>query len=375
MSKKKEGVTVRYENVSKAFNGNKVVKDISLEVKRGEYVILLGPSGCGKTTTLRMLAGLETITEGQIYIDDINVKQLHPKDRDIAMVFQNYALYPHMTVYDNLSFPLEAKKIPKAMIKEKIMAVAEILGISDYLFRRPKQLSGGEAQRVALGRAIIREPRVFLMDEPLSNLDAKLRIEMRDELLRLHRKLKVTTIYVTHDQEEAMTLGDRLAVFNKGELQQIGIPQEIYNKPSNRFVAEFIGNPRMNIFEGVLDKSGIFTPNSDRTLKYKLFAGKVNLPDNKTTHPVLLGIRPENIKFLEKPQPDTWKAKIDLVEVMGRDLRVCVMIGNEIYTILAPIDLQLKYGEEVYLLPDRKKIHVFDSETEMRIEETAFKLA
>jgi multiple sugar transport system ATP-binding protein len=318
-----------------------------------------------------MLAGLETITEGQIYIDDINVINLHPKDRDIAMVFQNYALYPHMTVYDNLSFPLEAKKLPKSVIKEKIIGVAEILGISDYLFRRPKQLSGGEAQRVALGRAIIREPRVFLMDEPLSNLDAKLRIEMRDELLRLHRKLKVTTIYVTHDQEEAMTLGDRLAVFNKGELQQIGIPQEIYTKPSNRFVAEFIGNPRMNIFKGTLDKSGTFIPDSDKTLKYKIFKGKVTLPDNKTAHSVLLGLRPEDIKLLKKPQTDTWKAKIDLVEVMGRDLRVCVMIGNDIYTILAPIDMQLKYGEEVYLLPDRNKIHVFDSKTETRIEETA----
>jgi multiple sugar transport system ATP-binding protein len=371
MGLEKEGVAVKYDNVSKVFGENKVVKDISIEVNKGEYLILLGPSGCGKTTTLRMLAGLETPTEGDIYIDKVNVKHLHPKDRDIAMVFQNYALYPHMTVYDNLSFPLEAKKIPKAMIKEKIMAVAEILGISDYLYRRPKQLSGGEAQRVALGRAIIREPRVFLMDEPLSNLDAKLRIEMRDELLRLHRKLKVTTIYVTHDQEEAMTLGDRLAVFKKGELQQIGIPQDIYNRPQNRFVAEFIGNPKMNIFEGVLDSSGVFTHSSDETLKYKLFKDKITLPGNRSEYQVLLGIRPEDVKLIKKPKPDTWKAKIDLVEVMGRDLRVCVMIGNDIYTILAPIDLQLKYGEVVYLLPDKNKIHVFDQETEMRIEETA----
>lgn len=364
-----KSVTVDYKNISKKFRDVVAVDHLNLEVKSGEYLILLGPSGCGKTTILRMLAGLENPTEGDIFINDVNVNTLHPKDRDIAMVFQNYALYPHMTVYQNLYFPLEARKISKGEIRKKVFNVAKILGISDLLDRKPKELSGGEAQRVALGRAIIREPRVFLMDEPLANLDAKLRIEMRDELLRLHRKLKTTIIYVTHDQEEAMSMGDRLVVFKNGVLQQVASPHEIYNKPKNRFVAEFIGNPKMNIYDGIINPSGFFILNSDKQQKYRLPNGKFSiLTNDKGQYPILVGIRPEDIQISKKPLQNSIKAKIDLVEVTGRELRVCVMIGSDIYTVLSPITLNLKFGEEIYLIPNNDRIHIFNRETEQRIE-------
>ncbi len=359
------GVSVRFEKVTKRFGGRVAVDNFSLAVGKGEFLIFLGPSGCGKTTTLRMLAGLETPTEGEIYIEGVNVKALHPKDRDIAMVFQNYALYPHMTVYGNLSFPLEAKKLPKSEIRKKVTETAKMLGIAEHFSQKPKQLSGGEAQRVALGRAIIREPRVFLMDEPLSNLDAKLRIEMRDELLRLHRAFKITTIYVTHDQEEAMALGDRLAVFNKGLLRQVGTPQEIYNKPKDRFVAEFIGNPKMNILEGVLDRNGSFTPHSDRRQKISI-AGKT-LP-KKAEGPVLLGIRPEDLVASRRPAKGAIKVKIDLVEVMGRDLRVCFALGKDIFTLLAPHSQELTYGEQMFVKVNEAKIHLFDIQTMGRLD-------
>ncbi len=360
------GVSVRFDKVTKRFGGKIAVDSFSLDVGRGEFLIFLGPSGCGKTTTLRMLAGLETPTEGDIFIEGVNVKALHPKDRDIAMVFQNYALYPHMTVYGNLSFPLEAKKLAKSEIRKKVTATAKMLGIAEHLSQKPKQLSGGEAQRVALGRAIIREPRVFLMDEPLSNLDAKLRIEMRDELLRLHRAFKITTIYVTHDQEEAMALGDRLAVFNRGLLRQVGAPQEIYNKPRDRFVAEFIGNPKMNILEGVLDSGdGSFRPHSDRRQKIRI-AGKSR--PKKAAGPVLLGIRPEDIVVSRRPSQGAIKVKIDLVEVMGRDLRVCFALGKDIFTLLAPHSQDLTYGEQIYIKVDEAKLHLFDRETMLRLD-------
>ena len=237
-------------------NGTKAVNDFNMEIKDKEFIVFVGPSGCGKSTTLRMIAGLEEITAGELRIGDIVVNDVEPKDRDIAMVFQNYALYPHMTVYENMAFGLKMRKVPKAVIKEKVMAAAETLGITEYLNRKPKEMSGGQRQRVALGRAMVREPKVFLLDEPLSNLDAKLRTAMRSEIAKLHRKLQTTFIYVTHDQVEAMTMGTRIVVMKSGFIQQIDTPRNLYNYPSNKFVAGFIGTPQMNFFHGKLTADG-----------------------------------------------------------------------------------------------------------------------
>src|SRR5574344_222844 len=249
--------SVKLEHIYKVYpNGTKAVNDISLDIKDGEFIVFVGPSGCGKSTTLRMIAGLEDITAGELYINNMIVNDVEPKDRDIAMVFQNYALYPHMTVYENLAFGLKLRHVPNEVIQEKVLEAANILGIKDYLDRKPKAMSGGQRQRVALGRAILRDPKVMLLDEPLSNLDAKLRAQMRTEIAKLHQKLKTTFIYVTHDQVEAMTLGDRVVVMKQGRIKQVDSPKNLYDYPSNKFVAGFIGTPQMNFFDCTLLRKG-----------------------------------------------------------------------------------------------------------------------
>src|SRR6201991_4679649 len=288
---------VALRNIVKTFDKTPAVQGIDLDIVDREFIVLVGPSGCGKTTTLRMIAGLEEATSGEIYIGDQLVNDVPPKDRDIAMVFQNYALYPHMTVFENMSFGLRLKRFPKAEIRERVQAAARILDITDLLDRRPKQLSGGQRQRVAMGRAIVRNPKVFLFDEPLSNLDAKLRVQMRTEIKRVHQQVKTTTVYVTHDQIEAMTLADYVVVMNKGLIEQVGTPNDLYHSPATRFVAGFIGSPSMNFIPCKLEQAGdglnirlsdtlSFPVPADRTARYSSHAGKANL---------VLGLRPEHI--------------------------------------------------------------------------------
>src|SRR6187200_3465772 len=279
------------KNIFKRYATTEAVSDVSLHIKDKEFVVLVGPSGCGKSTTLRMIAGLEDISSGQLYIGDRLVNSIPSKDRDIAMVFQNYALYPHMTVFQNMAFGLKIKKVPKAEIEQRVAVAANIVGLTSYLKRKPGTLSGGQRQRVALGRAIVRNPKVFLFDEPLSNLDAKLRVQMRIEITRLQRTLGVTTIYVTHDQTEAMTMADRIAVMKDGVLQQFDTPMETYHKPANLFVAGFIGSPAMNLIHGQVDEDGVFTDASHQ-LKLQL---RGYLPSSFSNGPLVLGIRPENI--------------------------------------------------------------------------------
>ncbi len=276
------------------------IKGINLEIKDGEFMVLVGPSGCGKTTTLRMIAGLEDVTEGRIYIGDRDVTELHPKDRNIAMVFQNYALYPHMTVYDNMAFGLRLRGVDEETIRKKIEATAKMLGIYEYLNKKPRELSGGQRQRVAVGRAIVREPEVFLMDEPLSNLDAKLRVQMRAELVKLHRRIGATTVYVTHDQVEAMTMGDRIAVFNLGVIQQVASPEEVYNKPANKFVAGFIGSPAMNFLDAKVEGGRVYLAGVE--------LARVNVDDGE----YWFGVRPEHVKLGKGV-----KGKVDIVELLG----------------------------------------------------------
>src|ERR671918_332797 len=289
------------KNLNKKFDDTHAVKDVNLEIRDREFVVLVGPSGCGKTTTLRMVAGLEDITDGEIYIGDRLVNDVPPKDRNIAMVFQNYALYPHMTVYKNMAFSLKLRRTPRDEIERRVKAAADILGIGDLLERKPKQLSGGQRQRVAVGRAIVRQPEVFLFDEPLSNLDAKLRVQMRSELIKLHYQLEATMIYVTHDQVEAMTMGDRIVIMNNGEIQQVGAPMEVYDHPVNMFVAGFIGSPAMNFFQGKLTAQ-----NSDLFVDLGKFAVKLpksqaHLYSSHVNKKVVFGIRPENISDREDP--------------------------------------------------------------------------
>jgi len=304
-------------NLEKTERGVVAVQDFNIEIKDKEFVVLVGPSGCGKSTTLRMIAGLEEITAGELYIDGKLVNELDPKDRDIAMVFQNYALYPHMTVYDNMAFALKKRTSSKDEIDKKVREAADILGITDYLDRKPKNLSGGQRQRVAIGRAIVRNPKAMLMDEPLSNLDAKLRNQMRAELIQLRRKIDTTFVYVTHDQTEAMTLGDRIVVMKDGFIQQIGTPQEVFERPENRFVAGFIGTPQMNFFEAVLEESnGQFVVNLDGFKVSVIDEDNARMKKNKTkTGKVILGLRPE---FLSLENSDEYPAaRINVVEMMG----------------------------------------------------------
>ena len=338
--------SVTFENVTKIYsNGLLAVDRASFTVEDGELMVLVGPSGCGKSTTLRMLAGLESVTHGLISIDDVVVNEIPPKDRDVAMVFQNYALYPHMTVFNNMAFGLKLRKYSKAEIKERVGQAAEILGITDILDRKPKQLSGGQQQRVAVGRAIVRKPKVFLFDEPLSNLDAKLRVQMRTELARLHRELNATMVYVTHDQTEAMTLGDRIVVMNEGTIQQIDAPVTLYHQPQNRFVAGFIGSPAMNFIDGHIEvKEGESSFVAEkRDLCIAMPTSSEGIKDGQ---PVVLGVRPENLHLLvdinSKENNGVVEAEIILEEHLGAESHVYGKTAST--TLMARVNGTSNYG-------------------------------
>lgn len=360
------------KNVNKKFDGNPAVKDINIEIKDKEFAILVGPSGCGKTTTLRMIAGLEDITTGELFIDNRKVNDIPPKDRDIAMVFQNYALYPHMSVYDNMAFGLKLRKYSKDEINRRVNEAAKILGLEDYLSRKPKALSGGQRQRVALGRAIVRKPRVFLFDEPLSNLDAKLRVQMRTEISKLHRKLEATMIYVTHDQTEAMTMGEKIIVMKDGLVQQIDTPLNIYNSPSNKFVAGFIGSPSMNFIEGRLfNDEGIKFISNDKELFVQLNEKQCGNLKQRINTGVWLGVRPEDIYNGNDSaiygDVSEFEALLDVVEPLGNEVLLYFNIG----TVQCVARIQAREipgtGTIKKLKIDNKNIHFFDLGTEKKI--------
>lgn len=364
--------SVTYDHVTKIFGEDVVaVDDFDIHVEDQEFLVLVGPSGCGKTTALRLLAGLEDVTEGTIKIDDLVVNDLAPKDRDIAMVFQSYALYPHMTVFDNMAFGLKLRKTEKAEIKRRVDYAASILGIEKLLDRKPRQLSGGQRQRVAVGRAIVREPNVFLLDEPLSNLDAKLRVQTRAEISKLHLQLKTTFIYVTHDQVEAMTMATRIAVMNVGKLQQIDTPQMLYDQPGNKFVAGFIGSPAMNFFDAHIrkDNNKLFVDTGEIS---------VQIPENKTKpyqgyvdRPVTFGIRPEDVHNPDYPPPgitpQAVEAKVDVMELMGNEIVVYMAAGSQDF--IARVDPRSQYSMDsrVQMVMDMSNMHIFDKSTEVAI--------
>ena len=359
-------VKVVLKEVSKYFGKVRAVDNLNLEIKDGEFVALLGPSGCGKTTTLLMIAGIYKPTKGRIYFDNEDITDLPPKDRNIGMVFQSYALYPHMTVYNNIAFPLKLKKTPKHVIHEKVVKVARLLRIDNLLDRKPSQLSGGQQQRVALARALVKEPDVLLLDEPLSNLDAKLRIYMRAELKKLQKELKVTTIYVTHDQVEAMSMADRIAVMNQGKLQQYAEPNILYDKPANIFVAGFIGNPPMNFIEGsIMEVNGEYYFDSG-VFKLKIPRSLGEMISSKTEE-AILGFRPEHIKLVTTKAPNAIKGIVYVVEPLGRDMVVNVKVGNIIIKVLTEPNPTLTPGKTVWLVISEDKMHFFDKSTEKAI--------
>ncbi len=354
------------DDVTKVFPGDVVaVKDLTLQIEDKEFIVLVGPSGCGKSTTLRMVAGLEEITAGDIRIGDRLVNDVPPKDRDVAMVFQNYALYPHMTVYKNMAFALKLRKVPRKEIDARVRQAAKVLGIGELLDRKPKALSGGQRQRVAVGRAIVREPKAFLFDEPLSNLDAKLRVETRAELKRLHRQLQTTTIYVTHDQEEAMTLGDRIVVMKDGVLHQCGAPLEVYDRPANRFVAGFVGTPPMNFLEGRLaaESGGVFF--DEGTLKIRLSDEHAPRLAARAGENVILGLRPQAMALTAQGrfagQDNVLSAQITVVEPLGEKIDLYLATTKHPH-LVARVDAQrgLEAGQNVSLHLDVQKLHVFE---------------
>ena len=363
--------SVTFQNIVKKFGDVTAVNNLNIHVEDKEFLVLVGPSGCGKTTALRSLAGLEEITSGEIKIGDRVVNDVAPKDRDIAMVFQSYALYPHLSVYDNMAFGLKLRKLPKEEIKRRVGEAADILGIRELLERKPRQLSGGQRQRVAVGRAIVREPKVFLFDEPLSNLDAKLRVAMRAEISKLHQRLKTTFIYVTHDQTEAMTMATRIAVINKGVLQQLDTPQNLYDRPNNLFVAGFIGSPAMNFFPGKLRKDGgklvvetgdfVVTIPAKLTKPYEAYGGK----------DVIFGIRPENIHDVEfvPTNIDSEKVpvKVDVTELMGNEIFLYLVSGKNTFVARVDPRSKLRVGQEASVAFDMDSIHIFDAASEMAI--------
>ncbi len=364
---------VLFRNLSKRFKNVVAVDDLTLEVNDTEFLVLVGPSGCGKTTALRCLAGLEEASSGEIYIGDRLVNDVSPKDRDIAMVFQNYALYPHMNVYDNMAFGLKLRKYPRPEIQRRVQQAAEMLGIEGLLDRKPRQLSGGQRQRVALGRAIVREPKVFLMDEPLSNLDAKLRVQTRAELIRLHRRLGITTIYVTHDQVEAMTMGDRISVLSNGKLQQIDTPLELYNRPANLFVAGFIGSPAMNFIPGALE--GV-----DSAVYFRADPLSLRLPRERSEKArarlgqrVIFGVRPDSIYDRELSPAtavdgeNTATLSVDVTEPMGSTVYAYLTAGT--HSLVADLKAETKAsdGQPLAVVFDMAKSHLFDPETELAL--------
>ena len=354
---------VKLQEVCKVY-GNKVkaVKEFNLTVRDGEFIVLVGPSGCGKSTTLRMIAGLETITSGNIYIDGVLVNELEPKDRDIAMVFQNYALYPHMSVKDNLSYSLKCHHVKREIIEEKVKEVSQILELDGLLERKPKELSGGQRQRVALGRALIRDPKVFLFDEPLSNLDAALRVQMRSEITKLHERVKGTFIYVTHDQTEAMTMGDRIVVMKDGVIQQVDTPENLYEHPVNTFVATFLGSPQMNILEGKLSDRRVTLGDSD--IHIDLLDSTVNkfqLSEGEEEIPVKVGIRPQDFELTDEEHADLTIDKLELVEKLGDQTIIYFLLPGRDSNTLATLNLPMGYKVQcpVYLKIDKERIHLF----------------
>jgi multiple sugar transport system ATP-binding protein len=364
--------SISFKHVWKRYSGNSVaVKDLNIEVADKEFLVLVGPSGCGKSTTLRMLAGLEEISDGEVWIGDRVVNNVAPKDRDIAMVFQSYALYPHMTVYDNMAFGLRLRKTPKQVIDQRVREAAENLGISHLLDRRPRQLSGGQRQRVAVGRAIVRDPAVFLMDEPLSNLDAKLRVEARSFISKLHQRLGTTFVYVTHDQVEAMTMGTRIAVMSAGELQQIDTPYNLYHNPRNLFVAGFIGSPSMNFFDGKLVES-------EGRIAVEILGQQLPLPSS-ITEPfrghigkrVVIGIRPEDIHDAEyQPSgitPSLIQANVDVVEQMGNEMILYLEDGGKSFIARTDPRTRAQIGQRIGLAFNMDNVHIFDAETELSL--------
>jgi multiple sugar transport system ATP-binding protein len=364
---------VRLDRLSKRFKGVVALDELTLEIADKEFLVLVGPSGCGKTTALRCLAGLEEPSGGELYIGERLVNDVSPKDRDIAMVFQNYALYPHMNVFDNMAFGLKLRKVPKAEIQRRVKEAAEILGMEGLLHRRPKELSGGQRQRVALGRAIVREPKVFLMDEPLSNLDAKLRVQTRAELIKLHRRLGITTIYVTHDQTEAMTMGDRIAVLNQGKMQQVEAPLALFNHPANLFVAGFIGSPAMNFLPATLEAQNDAVLVNTETLKLRLPAKHVEKVKSYVGRRVVFGVRPDDIhdRRLNPPIPpeegNTATLGVDVTEPMGAMVYAYLTAGPHFLVADLKAETQAKIGGQLEVVFDMAKTHLFDPETELAL--------
>ena len=366
--------TLKFVNINKIYE-NKVqaVFDFNLDVADKEFIVFVGPSGCGKSTTLRMVAGLEEISSGELYINDRLVNDIAPKDRDIAMVFQSYALYPHMTVYDNMAFGLKLRKMPKEVIEKRVNEAAAILGLEPYLNRRPKALSGGQRQRVALGRAIVRSPKVFLMDEPLSNLDAKLRVQMRSEIAKIHQKVGATTIYVTHDQTEAMTMASRIVVMKDGYIQQIGTPKEVYNYPANIFVGGFIGSPAMNFLKGkyIDGKFVIEADKTQRRIEIELTEElRMNIQGYENEE-VVLGIRPEDIytsgPMAEKYQNATTEVECDVVELLGHELIVYGYMNGQRIIVKTSAVNDIQVHDKINMTFDLNKVHFFDPVTTNRL--------
>jgi sn-glycerol 3-phosphate transport system ATP-binding protein len=357
---------VSLRDVYKKFGKTEIIHGISFDIRDGEFIVILGPSGCGKSTVLRMIAGLEVVTEGEIAIDGRVVNRLEPAERDIAMVFQNYALYPHMTVYDNMAYGLKIRRMPKPEIEKRVLNAAKILELADFLKRKPRELSGGQRQRVAMGRCIVREPKAFLFDEPLSNLDAKLRVQMRIEIRKLHEDLKITSIFVTHDQVEAMTLGDRLVVMNEGIVEQIGTPLEVYDRPRTTFVAGFIGSPSMNFIPARLDARG---------RRVELRGGEsFRLPDGGFSglggRDVTLGIRPEHFILAEKGE-EVADLKVDIVEALGADTLVYGYFGTDrtAVTVRVPGVMKVAPADVLPLRCQPEGLHLFDPQTGIRLGE------
>jgi multiple sugar transport system ATP-binding protein len=359
---------VLIRSLNKMYDDVHAVKDVNLEIRDKEFMVLVGPSGCGKTTTLRMIAGLESITSGQVLIGDTVVNELPPMDRDIAMVFQNYALYPHMSVYDNMAFGLKMRKFAREDIRRRVQEAAEILGIGDYLHRKPRQLSGGQRQRVALGRAIVRHPRVFLFDEPLSNLDAKLRVQMRVELRKLHERLGTTAVYVTHDQVEAMTLGDRVVVMKDGWVQQVGDPMELYNSPANRFVAGFLGSPAMN-FSAVRIQAedggggGLWAVNDAMRIRVPApFADRVG---GHAGRELTLGVRPEDLRIATDGEADgmALDAVVEVVEKLGSEILLDVRVGTDSVVAAVEPTARARVRDRLRLAVNPDRLHFFDAQS------------
>jgi multiple sugar transport system ATP-binding protein len=360
-----KNISKEYEGEDKSRSKKKAIEDISFTVHDKEFMVIVGPSGCGKSTLLRMIAGLEEISSGTLAIDGIRMNELSPKDRDIAMVFQNYALYPHMTVYDNMAFGLKLKNHSKSEIKERVMHTARLLEIEDELFRKPKTLSGGQRQRVAIGRAIVRRPKVFLFDEPLSNLDAKLRSQMRIELQKLHREINATMIYVTHDQTEAMTLGHRIAVLNKGKLMQLDTPLQLYNNPSNKFVAGFIGSPAMNFIEGnIRQEKDFYFMHDSQQFEFALRASDFKELEMHINKKIIIGIRPEDIVLNEKDNsnPDCY-LKVMAFENMGNEQLVYLALGKNTLIARRPPVETTEIGSELGVTFTREKMIFMDAES------------